>query len=95
MKKLTFAFMTTALMACGGAKDSSPTVENFNYQVDKFADVEILRYRVPDFEQLTLKQKEMIYYLTQAALEGRDILYDQNHKNNLTIRRTLEAVYEN
>ena len=95
MKKLTFAFMTTALMACGGAKDSSPTIENFNYQVDKFADVEILRYRVPDFEQLTLKQKEMIYYLTQAALEGRDILYDQNHKNNLTIRRTLEAVYEN
>ncbi len=95
MKKLTFAFMTTALMACGGAKDSSPTIENFNYQVDKFADVEILRYRVPDFEQLSLKQKEMIYYLTQAALEGRDILYDQNHKNNLTIRRTLEAVYEN
>jgi dipeptidyl-peptidase-3 len=87
--------MTTALMACGGAKDSSPTIENFNYQVDKFADVEILRYRVPDFEQLSLKQKEMIYYLTQAALEGRDILYDQNHKNNLTIRRTLEAVYEN
>lgn len=95
MKKLTFAFMTTALMACGGAKDNVPTIEDFNYQVDKFADVEILRYRVPDFEQLTLKQKEMIYYLTQAALEGRDILYDQNHKNNLTIRRTLEAVYEN
>ncbi|NCB68171.1 MAG: dihydrofolate reductase [Bacteroidia bacterium] len=95
MKKLTFAFMTTALMACGGAKDNAPTIEDFNYQVDKFADVEILRYRVPDFEQLTLKQKEMIYYLTQAALEGRDILYDQNHKNNLTIRRTLEAVYEN
>jgi dipeptidyl-peptidase-3 len=87
--------MTTALMACGGAKDNAPTIEDFNYQVDKFADVEILRYRVPDFEQLTLKQKEMIYYLTQAALEGRDILYDQNHKNNLTIRRTLEAVYEN
>ena len=95
MKKLTFAFMTTALMACGGAKDNAPTIEDFNYQVDKFADVEILRYRVPDFEQLSLKQKEMIYYLTQAALEGRDILYDQNHKNNLTIRRTLEAVYEN
>ena len=95
MKKLTFAFMTTALMACGGAKDNAPTIVGFNYQVDKFADVEILRYRVPDFEQLTLKQKEMIYYLTQAALEGRDILYDQNHKNNLTIRRTLEAVYEN
>jgi len=63
--------------------------------VDKFADIEILRYRVPDFESLSLKQKELIYYLNQAALEGRDILYDQNNKYNLCIRRTLEAVYVN
>ena len=89
--------MVPILFACDGkkAENVTPSVENFNYSVDKFADVQILRYRVPDFEKLTLKQKEMIYYLSQAAIEGRDILYDQNNKHNLSIRRTLEAVYEN
>ena len=89
--------MVPILFACDGKKTENvtPSVENFNYSVDKFADVQILRYRVPDFEKLTLKQKEMIYYLSQAAIEGRDILYDQNNKHNLSIRRTLEAVYEN
>lgn len=60
---------------------------------EQFADLQILRYRVPGFEDLSLQQKELIYYLTEAALEGRDILFDQNGKYNLTIRRTLEAVY--
>lgn len=87
--------MTSLLMACGAEKATTPKIEDFKYTVDKFADIEILRYRVPDFENLSLKQKEMIYYLTQAALEGRDILYDQNNKYNLCIRRTLEAVYVN
>ena len=89
--------MVPILFACDGkkAENVTPSVESFNYSVDKFADVQILRYRVPDFEKLTLKQKEMIYYLSQAAIEGRDILYDQNNKHNLSIRRTLEAVYEN
>ena len=83
------------LMACGAAKAATPKIEDFKYSVDKFADIEILHYRVPDFENLSLKQKEMIYYLTEAALEGRDILYDQNNKYNLCIRRTLEAIYVN
>ena len=90
--------MISSLIACGGNKqkeNATPSVEDFNYSVDKFADVEILRYRVPGFEKLSLKQKEMIYYLSQAAIEGRDILYDQNNKYNLSIRRILEAVYEN
>jgi len=87
--------MASMLMACGAERATTPRVEDFKYSVDKFADIEILRYRVPDFEKLSLKQKEMIYYLTQAALEGRDILYDQNNKYNLSIRRTLEAVYVN
>lgn len=89
--------MVPILFACDGkkAENVTPSVESFSYSVDKFADVQILRYRVPDFEKLTLKQKEMIYYLSQAAIEGRDILYDQNNKHNLSIRRTLEAVYEN
>ncbi|MDO9153004.1 MAG: dihydrofolate reductase [Paludibacter sp.] len=95
MKKTTFIFMTSLLIACGNQKATVPTAENFEYTVDKFADIEILRYRVPGFETLSLKQKELIYYLNQAALEGRDILYDQNNKYNLTVRRTLEAVYVN
>lgn len=76
-------------------ESQSPSPENFQYTVDKFADIEILRYRVPDFESLSLKQKELLYYLNQAALEGRDIFYDQNNKYNLAIRRTLEGIYEN
>ena len=87
--------MASMLMACGAEKTSTPKIEDFKYTVDKFADIEILRYRVPDFEKLSLKQKELVYYLNQAALEGRDILYDQNNKYNLCVRRTLEAVYVN
>jgi len=87
--------MTGILMACGADKAATPRIEDFKYTVDKFADIEILRYRVPDFEKLSLKQKELVYYLNQAALEGRDIFYDQNNKYNLCVRRTLEAVYLN
>ncbi|MDD4990718.1 MAG: dihydrofolate reductase [Paludibacter sp.] len=95
MKKIILICMSSMLMACGAEKAATPKIEDFKYSVDKFADIEILRYRVPDFEKLSLKQKEMIYYLSEAALEGRDILYDQNNKHNLCIRRTLEAIYLN
>jgi len=95
MKKTTLICMTSALITYSSVNATAPNIDKFNYSVDKFADIEILRYRVPDFEKLSLKQKEMLYYLSQAALEGRDILYDQNNKHNLCIRRTLEAVYEN
>ena len=73
--------------------DSVPA--DFKYEVDDFADLQILRYYVPGFKNLTLEQKELVYYLSMAALEGRDILYDQNNRYNLAIRRTLEAIYEN
>ncbi len=66
---------------------------SFSYTVEQFADLQILRYRVPGFEQLSLRRKQLVYYLSQAALEGRDILFDQNGKFNLQIRRLLEAVY--
>lgn len=66
----------------------------FSFVVEQFADLRILRYPVSGFEELSIKQKELIYYLSQAALEGRDILFDQNYKYNLIIRRTLEAVYK-
>lgn len=76
---------------------SAMTVDakEFNYVVDRFADIEVLRYKVPDFENLTLSQKKLVYYLTEAALQGRDILWDQNGKHNLAIRSMLEAVYVN
>ena len=66
--------------------------EQFIYQTEQFADIKILRYQVPGFENLSLEQKELIYYLSEAAHCGRDILFDQNNKYNLTIRRTLEAI---
>lgn len=65
----------------------------FEYQVEQFADLQILRYRVSGFEKLSLRQKQLIYYLSQAALEGRDILYHQNGKYNLPVRRLLEAIF--
>ena len=65
----------------------------FDYVVDRFADLEILRYQVPGFESLILKQKQLLYHLSEAALMGRDILFDQNCRYNLPIRRTLEAIY--
>ena len=65
----------------------------FDYVVDRYADLEILRYQVPGFESLTLKQKQLLYHLSEAALMGRDILFDQNCRYNLPIRRTLEAIY--
>lgn len=68
---------------------------DFDYTVDRFADIEVLRYKVPDFDSLSLNQKILVYYLQEAALWGRDILWDQNYANNLAIRDLLEAVYTN
>lgn len=99
MRKLMITLSTAAalLSACSGdvKKQELTTADDFTYQVEKFADLEILRYQVPGFEELSLQQRTLLYYLSQAALEGRDILFDQNCKYNLQIRRTLEAVYEN
>ncbi len=69
--------------------------KDFNYHVDRFADIEVLRYEVPEFENLTLDQKKMLYYLSEAAQMGRDILWDQNGAYNLDIRTLLENIYLN
>ena len=74
---------------------SSKQKNNFKVQVDRFSDIEILRYEVPGFEDLSLKQKKFIYYLSEAALSGRDIIYDQNYKYNLTVRSTLNNIVQN
>ena len=94
MNKQLIACAAFALMtACSGSKTTTAEADKFDYTVEQFADLQILRYRVPGFENLSLQQKELVYYLTEAALQGRDILFDQNGKYNLRIRRTLEAVY--
>lgn len=87
---------------CGGGQkapekqaEADTVPADFKYEVDAFADLEILRYYVPGFNNLTLEQKELVYYLSMAAVEGRDILFDQNNRYNLAIRRTLEAIYGN
>lgn len=69
--------------------------ETFNFQDERFADIQMLRYRLPDFEALTTRQKQLIYCLSEATLFGRDITFDQFGKYNLRIRKTLEAVYLN
>ena len=95
MKKtvMQMAVATMLLTACGTSKKETASADDFNYTVEQFADLQILRYKVKDFDKLTLKQKELVYYLSQAALEGRDILFDQNGKYNLIIRQMLETVY--
>lgn len=71
------------------------TEEDFNYLSEQFADLKIIRYRIPGFDKLTPKQKELVYYLTQAGLEGRDIMYSQNYRHNLTVRKALENIVKN
>ncbi|MDE6085328.1 MAG: dipeptidyl peptidase 3 [Muribaculaceae bacterium] len=83
--------ITAALVACRNEKAK----DTFDYHADRFEDIEVLRYQVPGFENLTLDQKKLVYHLTEAALSGRDILWDQNCKYNLPTRKLLEAVYVN
>lgn len=91
MKK-NIIILCAALAVLSGCQKKEQQAE-FNYSVDKFYDLEILRYQVPDFDSLSLQQKTLVYYLTEAALQGRDILFDQNCRYNLRIRRALEALY--
>ena len=82
--------ITSALAACCGAQQSETP-----WVVDRFDDIKVIRYEVPGFEALPLEEKELVYYLAEAAKCGRDILFDQNCAANLPVRRTLETVYEN
>jgi len=96
-----FKFFTLLIMAtlsfsaCKNVKQAakSPT-DDFNYFVDQFDDMRVLKYKLPGFESLSLQQKKYIYYLSEAALSGRDILWDQNFRYNLQIRKTIEAIIE-
>ncbi|MBL7952239.1 MAG: dihydrofolate reductase [Flavobacteriales bacterium] len=101
MRNLVFPFLATGLLAsCGDPADADGTrlndttavADSFRWETEQFADVRVLRYQVPGWEQLSLQQKQLCYYLNMAGLAGRDILWDQNYKYNLVIRRALERI---
>jgi dipeptidyl-peptidase III len=95
MKKVFILFLVMAMFwSCQPQPKEAETVNNdgFKYFSEQFADLKIIRYQIPGFDQLTLDQKKLVYYLTQAGLSGRDIIWDQNYRHNLKIRRTLETI---
>lgn len=101
---ITGGAIAISLVACGG-KETPKTeqteekveshVDDFNYTADKFADLKLIRYQIPGFEDLDASKKELLYYLYEAAIAGRDIMYSQNYRHNLQIRKTLEAIIKN
>ena len=98
---LSLVLISIMLFSCGNDKtkenQNDLIVEEppFNYNVEQFADIQVLRYQIPGWENLTLKEQKLVYYLTQAGLSGRDIMWDQNYRYNLKIRKGLEHVYTN
>ncbi len=104
MRKIISILLATPLfVACGGdhqsndvpKADTVAVADTFQWEAEQFADVRVLRYQIPGWDQLTLQQKQLCYYLNMAGLSGRDIMWDQNYKHNLKIRRALEAVLTN
>ena len=89
-------FASIMLHACQNRPSETPTEPQAEFQVlaDQFADLQVLRYRIPGFENLTLQQKELLYYLSQAARSGHDMIWDQNYRHNLLIRKTIENIVE-
>ena len=97
---LVLAIIAGFMFSCGEDKkgemaDSEKVekTENFDFNVEQFADIKVLRYQIPGWDDLTLKEQKLAYYLTQAGLSGRDIMWDQNYRHNLKIRAALENVY--
>ncbi|MEQ8908659.1 MAG: dihydrofolate reductase [Vicingaceae bacterium] len=101
--------LAVGMIACGGpdkkkdsekeqkeevAKEESHEKEDFTYTADRFADIRLIRYKVPGFEELSAEKKELLYYLYKAALSGRDIMYDQNFRHNLQLRKLFEAIVQ-
>ncbi|HRH38030.1 MAG TPA: dihydrofolate reductase, partial [Flavobacteriales bacterium] len=101
MRKSLIALMAAPLfVACGGSsegehkndKDTLAVTDTFSYEAEQFADIRVLRYQIPGWDQLSLQQKQLCYYLNMAGLAGRDIMWDQNYRHNLKIRRALEMI---
>ena len=95
MKHLFKMMMLTGIAALAGCKAQNGAEDDFKYTIDSFADIKVMRYKIPGWENLSLKQKEYAYHLAEAAKYGRDILWDQNCKDNLRVRHAVEAILEN
>ncbi|MEJ6663197.1 MAG: dihydrofolate reductase [Flavobacteriaceae bacterium] len=95
LMRWTLAMGVFTILSCNTTTDTKEQDAAFDYVVGQFADIKVLRYQIPGFEDLTLKEQKLVYYLTQAGMEGRDIMWAQNYRHNLTIRKALEQVYEN
>ncbi len=95
LKMAGLALAATAFIACNqNVPDTMEApVEDFNFNVTEFADIGVLRYQIPGWEELDLQQQKLVYYLTQAGLSGRDITWDQNYRHNLELRKGLETIY--
>tara|TARA_B100000900_G_scaffold281306_1_gene240654 strand:- start:137 stop:2143 length:2007 start_codon:yes stop_codon:yes gene_type:complete len=94
MRKLIsiYILLIITVFSCTNKTESE---SEFNFFAEQFEDIKVLRYQIPGFDQLSLQQKKLVYFLTEAGLAGRDIMYDQNYRHNLSIRRALEKVYVN
>ena len=93
MKKiLVLLTLLVTFWSCQPRQQENAVDSDFNYFSEQFADLKIIRYQIPGFDQLSLDQKKLVYYLTQAGLSGRDIIWDQNYRHNLKIRRALEKI---
>jgi dipeptidyl-peptidase-3 len=99
--KIAGYFMVFAISVVSNAQTDkkgmvkSSEKDSFDFFVEQFSDIKVLRYQIPGWENLTLKEQELVYYLTQAGYSGRDIIWDQNYKYNLKIRKALENIYQN
>ena len=93
-KLTTYSLILTLLISCSSNKNNTKQDE-FEYLTEQFADLKMIRYQVPGFSKLDLRQKKLIYFLSQASLSGRDIIFDQNYRHNLRVRRTLETIVAN
>jgi len=93
-KILILLFFIFSLLSCTNLSESE-NENKFSYFSEQFADLKILRYQIPGFDELSFDQKKLVYYLSQAGLAGRDIMYDQNYRHNLKIRKALENIYSN
>ena len=94
LKMAAVSALASAAVSCGNGAQTQQG-EDFKYLIDEFADIKIMRYRIPGWEDLTLQQKEYVYHLGEAAKYGRDIIWDQNCRYNLRIRKALENILEN
>ena len=95
MKNPIINYLLFTLLFISACSSPQKNENDFKYFSEQFSDIKILRYQVPGFDELSLSQKKLVYYLTQAGLAGRDIMYDQNYRHNVSIRTALENIYKN